>query len=129
MEKYAEFDRSDFPLVVVRFTGVKATDDGFQAYLDEMATLYDGEKELAIIFDARSAALPDLNHQRMQAKWLREHTGILKKYCKGTAYVITKIAVRTVLRMIFALYPQPVPYKVFGSMEEATEWSREQLDG
>lgn len=129
MEKYAEIDRSGFPIVVIRFTGLMANNDNFRAYLEQMSSLYDEEKDLAIIFDARRATLPDLGHQRMQAQWLHEHREVLKSHCKGTAYVITKAAVRTVLRMIFALYTQPEPYKIVASMEEAEEWVQRQMGG
>jgi hypothetical protein len=127
MEPYAAFDRSDFPLVVIRFTGEKSTDENFKAYLDEMSELYRATENVAIVFDAREANLPDLGHQRMQANWLRENKGVLEERCKGTAYVITKVAVRTVLRMIFTLYRQPVPYKVFGNMKEARAWAKNRL--
>ncbi len=45
----------------------------------------------------------------------------------GTAYVITNIAVRAILKMIFAITPQPVPYGVYSNLADAEEWAMDQL--
>lgn len=127
MEPYAEFDRSSFPTVVVKFTGVKSTDENFKSYLEEMKGLYDEEKTLALVFDSRSASIPQIRHQRMQAHWLKENKSLLETYCRGTAYVISSIPIRTVLRMIFAITPQPVPYRIVGDMDSAKNWVEERL--
>ena len=92
-----------------------------------MKDLYSRKKDLSIIFDARKATLPSLRHQKMQAKWLEENRDDLKTHCRGTAYVITKIAVRSILKMIFSITPQPVPYKIVSNMEDAENWCTEKL--
>jgi hypothetical protein len=120
--KYANFDISDLSLVRITFTGNKPTDESFNAYLDELESLYNQRKPLGIIFDATKAVAPKLSYQKLQAQWLNEHWLLIKNYCKGTAYVIPSAPIRLVLKMIFSFQNQPVPYKIFSKMEEAVEW-------
>ena len=124
---YTEFDKHDFPLVVITFTGNEPTDENFRAYLDETYHLYDEKKTLAIVFDATQAPLPGFKYQKMQADWLKSHRKLMETYCRGTAYVIPNALVRGILKAIFALQKQPVPYEVFSTQEEARSWAQQQL--
>jgi hypothetical protein len=124
MNDYATIDESEFPLIRIRFTGEKSTDENFQLYLAQTRNCYRHKKKLAIIFDAREAGIPALSHQRMQADWLRENRGLMQDYCQGTAYVIPNKVIRAVLRVIFSLQKQPVPYKIFEKEAEAEKWVR-----
>jgi len=127
MSSYADIDKSKFPVVTVTFTGVSSTDGNFKEYLQELESLYDSGEDIAIIFDARKASLPSIKHQKQQASWLSQNENLLKKQCKGTAYVITNRPVRAILKMIFAITPQPVPYKVYSNMDDAEVWVSTQL--
>ncbi len=124
---YADFDIKDFPIVLVRFTGEASTDENFREYLDRLTDIYLKKEPFSIVFDATKAALPSLRHQKMQAYWLRNNKELVQTYCKGTAYVILKSTTRAVLRLIFAIYPQPVPYKVVITEEDGREWATDQL--
>jgi hypothetical protein len=64
----------------------------------------------------------------MQADWLKKNEGLMKTYCSGTAYVIANTLVRNVLKAIFAIQKQPVPFAIFSTLEEASSWARQQLD-
>lgn len=122
MESYATVDESSFPLVTIRFTGNKSTDQNFKAYLEQTKACYRFEKPLAIIFDASDATIPSLSHQKMQANWLKENTQLMTGFCKGTAYVIPNAAIRAILKMIFSFQKQPVPYRIFETTTEAETW-------
>lgn len=127
MKKYATIDSSEFPLIRVRFTGEKSTDENFQLYLKEVERAYDRENKIGILFDASQATLPGINHQKMQAQWLKDHKSLMQNYCAGTAYVIPNLVIRNVLKAIFALQKQPVPYRVCRDVSEAEEWLQGQL--
>lgn len=129
MATYATFDHHRFPLVTVAFTGAPATDESFQQYLDGLHQAYEQQQPFSYLFDASQAQLPSLQHQRMQAKWLKEHKALMQAYCCGTAYLIPNPLVRTALRAIFALQKQPVPYAVLGTEEEAIAWCEKALRG
>lgn len=122
MEPYAIIDESSFPIVRIGFTGNKRTDENFQTYLDQTKACYRNEKRLSIIFDASKASIPSLSQQKMQASWLRENKDLMQHYCAGTAYIIPNAAIRAILKMIFSLQKQPVPYRIFETSEEAEDW-------
>jgi hypothetical protein len=124
MDSYAIIDESDFPLINIRFTGKKSTDQNFQIYLDETKACYRNEKKLAIIFDAANASIPSIAHQKMQANWLKENEQLMVDFCVGTAYIIPNAAIRAILRMIFSFQKQPVPFKIFEKEVDAEEWVR-----
>ncbi len=128
MSVYASIEDHHFPVVQVRFTGEKATEKNFQSYLDGMRSIYDRKEKLAVIFNALDASLPGLKYQKMQADWLAENKELMENYCCGTAYVISNALVRGILKAIFAIQKQPIPYIVVGSMEEAEEWVRKSLE-
>ena len=122
MKKYAEVDKTDFPIVVVTFTGSSADAENFPLYLHEIKQCYDNHNKLAIIFDATNAVFPGLNFQKMQAQWLEDNTQMMKDFCVGTAYVIPNIIIRNVLKTIFAFQRQPIPYVVCSEIATAENW-------
>ncbi len=122
MSSYATVSDDDFPIVRVVFTGQKPSEASFEQYLQEVTDQYASGEPLVVIFDGREAIVPGLSYQRRQARWLKEHENMMKNQCRGTAYVISNPAVRTFLKGIFAIQPQPVPSKVFSTMEEAEAW-------
>jgi hypothetical protein len=124
---YAKVDQTAFPLIKVTFTGENSTDANFKAYLKELDDCYFTQQKIAIIFDATKAVIPKLSHQKLQAKWLKQNTTLMKNYCKGTAYVIPNKTIQWVLKMIFLLQKQPVPYEVFSTYQAAQVWTWQQL--
>ncbi len=128
MDKYAEIDKSAFPVVLVTFTGNNAQDDNFPLYLEEVRQSYDHKNYLAIIFDATNAVFPGISYQKIQAQWLKDNEQMMKDFCKGTAYIIPNIIIRNVLKAIFAFQKQPVPYLVCSDQQEAQAWIKVQLE-
>lgn len=127
MKPYARFEQTDFPIVVVRFTGAKAEDQNFEAYLEDLHQAYQRREPFTYIFDASNAALPGFKYQKMQADWLRNNEQLMKEYCLGTAYVIPNPLIRNVLKGILALQQQPVPHHVASNEVEAREWCEQKL--
>ncbi len=125
---YATIDKeASESIFVVRFTGEKATDDNFKAYLAGLKDLYTDHTSLAIIFDAQSASFPGLKYQRWQGEWLKENEELIRNHCAGTAYVIPNALIRTALKGIFTFQKQPTPYHVTKSKQDALGWARIQL--
>lgn len=126
---YATFNREQSPLIIIAFTGAKATPKSFRTYLDELEKNYIPQEEIAIVFDARKAL--DINpiYQLKQAQWMGQNKSLIKQYCRGVAYVIPHSFLRNILGLIFKIQPNPVPFEVFKSMEEGTSWATAQLNG
>lgn len=127
MKKYATVDKSKKPLIIVSFAGEKATDENFPFYLMEVRQCYDDNNKIAIIFDATNAVFPGLTFQKMQADWLRTNTKMMQNFCVGTAYIIPNLLIRNVLKAIFAIQKQPVPFIICDSFVEAEIWATEKL--
>ncbi len=127
MENYAIVKDSTFPLINIKFTGTKSTDENFQVYLDQVKACYQKKEKIALIFDASHASIPSFSHQKMQANWLKENEELMKTYCVGTAYIIPNPVIRGILKMIFSLQKQPVPYRIFERKEKGLAWLRERL--
>lgn len=124
---YANVDQTSFPLITVTFTCEKGTNINFKAYLKELEDCYLAQQKLVFIFDASEAVVPKFNHQKLQAEWLKNNTKLMQDYCLGTAYVIPNKTIQWVLKMIFLIQKQPVPYKVFSTYKEAQMWAWKQL--
>lgn len=124
---YARVDQTAFPLITVTFTGQKSTNANFKAYLKDLDDCYFAQQKLAIVFDASKAVVPRISHQILQANWLKDNTSLMQGYCKGTAYVIPNKTIQWVLKMIFLLQKQPVPYEVFSTYKDAQVWCWSQL--
>jgi hypothetical protein len=122
MDNYAIIDETTFPIIRIGFTGNRSTDQNFQVYLDQTKGCYRHGKPLVIIFDASKAGIPALAHQKMQANWLKANKQMMENFCLGTAYIIPNAAIRAILKMIFSLQKQPVPYKIFEREAEAEGW-------
>jgi hypothetical protein len=124
MPSYAIFDRSGFPIITIVFTGAKATPENFALYLEELEHNYARQEPIAIIFDARKALPLNPLYQQKQAQWMKQHEPLVKQFCRGIAFVIPNPILRTTLKLIFRIQNNPVPFKVFSTIEEGEEWSK-----
>jgi hypothetical protein len=124
---YARFDRTEFPLITVTFTGIPENKDNFQTYLQGLLQNYDRREEFVLIFDASHAATPSPKYQKLQANWMKDHDKLVKTYCRGVGYVVPSPFLRGILKVIFGLQKNPVPFVVFKDLQPAREWAREQL--
>lgn len=124
MPMYAQFDRTNFPLIIVSFTGEKESPENFDAYLAGLHANYDREEAFALVFDATQAPTPNPIYQQKQAKWMKQHEALITTYCRGVAYVMPNGLLRGVLKMIFSLQKNPVPFKVMANLEEGRKWAK-----
>lgn len=121
---YASFDRSEFPVVTVTFTGATETKENFHQYLNGLFHNYDRKEEFSLIFDASLASSPNPKYQKMQAEWMKDHEKLVKTYCKGVAYVVPSPFLRGILKIIFGIQKNPVPFQVFRDMKPARQWAK-----
>lgn len=127
MKPYATFDRTAFPLIQVTFTGAKETPQNFADYLGGLYQNYDREEAFALVFDASDAPTPNPIYQKEQAEWMQTHEALIRTYCRGVAYVVPGLVLRNVLKLIFKIQRNPVPFEVFADLEEGRAWANEQL--
>lgn len=125
MNLYADFDRSEFPVISIHFTGEKETKENFELYLQELGNNYERKEKFALVFELTNAPLPNVKYQLKQAAWMKESEPLIKKYCYGVAYVIPGAIMRNVLKFIFSIQKNPVQFKVFSTFEEGEVWASE----
>lgn len=123
MKLYAEFDRTQFPVIAINFTGEKETEENFKLYLQELGNNYERKEKFALVFELTNAPLPNVKYQLKQAAWMKENKHLIKKYCYGVAYVIPGAVMRNVLKFIFSVQQNPVQFKVFSTFEEGEAWA------
>jgi hypothetical protein len=123
MATYAEFDRTQFPIITIHFTGERETADNFQLYLQELDKNYERQEPFALIFNLTKAGIPNVKYQLQQAEWMKENETKIQTYCQGVAYVIPNLLLRGVLKFIFSVQANPVPFKVFSTLAEGQSWA------
>lgn len=124
---YAVFERENFPVINITFTGIPANEENFRVYLEELYKNYEACKPLVIVFDASNAPSPSMQYQKQQAQWMKDNEALIKKYCRGIAYVVPNMVLRNVLKLIFGVQQNPVPFKVTATLEEGNKWVNQQL--
>jgi hypothetical protein len=124
MNLYATFDRSEFPVISIYFTGEKETKENFQLYLEELGNNYARKEQFALIFELTNAPIPNVKYQLKQATWMKENESLIKTYCHGVAYVIPGALMRNVLKFIFSVQQNPVEFKVFSTYAESQAWTK-----
>lgn len=123
MNQYATFDRSEFPIITINFTGNSENDENFQDYLNGLEKNYTFEKQFSLIFELTKAPIPKVSYQLKQAHWMKANEDKIKTYCRGVAYIIPSAIMRNVLKFIFSIQKNPVPFKVFSTLEEGKVWA------
>lgn len=124
MKPYAEISREAFPLVTVTFTGEKATAENFGNYLYGLFLNYERQESFAIVFDFEKGDVLNKKLQKEQAEWIQSHERIIKKYCKGVAYVAPSLVTRSLLRVMLSFQESVVPYQIFSKMEDGKNWAK-----
>ena len=124
MKPYAIFDREKLPIVTIYFTGEKENDENFQVYLNELEKNYAREEMFSLIFELTNAPLPKMKYQLQQAEWMKQNKQTIQTYCHCVAYIIPGLLMRNILKFIFSIQKNPVPFKVFSTLEEGEAWTR-----
>jgi hypothetical protein len=128
MKPYAIFDRSEFPIITINFTGTSENESNFELYLSELEKNYTFQKEFSLIFELTKAPIPKLNYQLKQANWMKANEDNIKTYCRGVAYIIPSSIMRNILKFIFSVQKNPVPFSVFSTLEEGKLWAAERME-
>ncbi|MEM1324773.1 MAG: STAS/SEC14 domain-containing protein [Bacteroidota bacterium] len=127
MSTYATFDRTQFPVITIHFTGAKETAANFQTYLEELEHNYERQEPFTLIFDLTKAGIPKMKYQLQQAEWMKSNETLIQTYCRGVAYVIPNLLLRGVLKFIFSVQANPVPFQVCSTLPEGKDWARQQM--
>lgn len=122
-----ELDDSQWPLVVIRFTGAP-TDEEFEEYL----RLYESYLERTgryglVLVTEPDAPMTKSKHAKMQAQWIKDHFEILGRKCVGISFVLPGPMMRGVLKAILAMQKLPMDHTVFAREFDACQWIRDRI--
>ena len=112
---FANFDRTNYPYIKVKMSGVPEDDNDFQNFLDQWLSLYDEEKEFTFIFDTLEVGLPQIKYSIKMSQFIK----VLKKreyqYLQKSIILINSNKIKHMLDFIFLLQPPVAPVYISNS--------------
>ncbi len=120
------FDDSEFPLVRMRVYGA-STDAEVEDRLASLETYLNRRTKMVLVFDSSGSQGLSAAQRKMWGDWLAKQDPLVRRYCVGSALVVTSTFVRAVFTGVFWLWSPPFPYAFFSSPAEADAWARAQL--
>ena len=128
MNKYANIDTVQFPIVTISFSEVEPTVEEFKAYLNEMDKMYDIQGKRVIIFDATKTKYLSSELRIMQGHWLKERKEKIKGLVPLMVFIIPNPLVKIVFKGILIVEPLPAPYKLAKNFEEAFALAKQTIE-
>jgi len=117
-----------FPTVLITFTGTNATDEEFEEYINCLATMYIQKEVFVILSDSRKGNYMKSKHRIDLGNWTKKNEDMIQKQCKGVAFVMSSVIIKTMLKGIFMVQAPPYKYLIVDDIEKAEEWLAKQLE-
>jgi hypothetical protein len=115
-------DATGFPLVVHTLDG-KQTDDDVDAYLRDVAEVYNRRQPFVAITYVKEYAMVWSHIGRLGAQMKQ----MPMEYCKGAALVVPFPTFRFVLSSYYLIHVPPHPIVVFDHAQPAQSWALQKL--
>jgi hypothetical protein len=122
-----QIDETLWPLVVVRYESPLCLED-FHELARRLTAILERQEPYVAIADARKSEGMTAEQRQHQADWMKQYDAALRKYCLGSAFVITSAMARLAMNVIITLKPPPVPYTVVSTLEAAAVWTASRLE-
>ncbi len=119
---YCLFDSTNFPHLYMKFKIENPDKKEFYEYLDCMNKILLHDKKYIVLVELNGSEYLKAEFRKRLAEWNDEHHEILKKYCKGVAYISHSEEQRTMLKIILDGYVLPHPVVVTDTQEKAENW-------
>lgn len=124
---YATIDTSQHPLIIIKFSEKEPTRAEFEEYLKSMESLYGTHSDFVIILDASATKYLSSELRIRQGQWMKEKEEIIKKSCKGMAFIIPSAMVRMLFNAIMLVQKLPAPHSIHSNFEDAKKWAMDLL--
>gem|GEM_PF-865768 len=124
---YTIVDDSRAPIVHVQVID-EPTDESYEQYLTDVTAAFRGLDRFGMVFNSGELGQLPARYRARLSEWLSETEGEFKGRWLCAAFVIKSRMIRGVLSAIFWLNRPYYDVKVFGTEEEAWEWTRHQLE-
>jgi hypothetical protein len=121
-----EVDETLWPLLLMRYAAPLSLED-FEEVNRKMTAMLERQEPYVAIVDGRKGQGMTPEQRQLQADWLKRNDPALRKYCLGTAFIITSAIGRLTLNVMIILKPPPIPYTVVPTLEAAAVWAADRL--
>ena len=118
-------DTSRWPIALFTFDG-EQVDEDVDFFIQSVEKIHADGKDYASIGYMKHLK-PNAGHVRRVGKAMLKSWPDAKKYCRGSAIVVSNPTFRFMLSSFFLITPIPYPYIVTDSLEEAIQWTTEQF--
>lgn len=123
-----DVDRSDWPLVKVRFPREPITDLALRRYLAEISTIGGEGRAYALLTDLRAVRAPWTAAQRLIFdEWMRRNAEPLDRVAVGNAIVADTSLSRSITETAYWNWRDPALFRMFRKPQAAQNWCRSRI--
>ena len=110
---FADFDRSNFPIVKVFMNGDPENMDDFQNFLNEWTKLYDEQNDFIFVFDTKNVRNPPLKYSIKMSQFIKNLRKREYQYLQKSIILIDSNKVKWMLDFIFLIQPPVAPVYIY----------------
>ena len=110
---FAEFDRSNFPIVKVVMNGEPENDTEFENFLNEWTKLYDEQNGFTFVFDTKNVRNPPLKYSIKMSQFIKNLRRREYQYLQKSIILINSNKVKWMLDFIFLIQPPVAPVYIY----------------
>ncbi|MCA9578587.1 MAG: STAS/SEC14 domain-containing protein [Polyangiales bacterium] len=120
-----ETDRSEWPLLVVRWPEGVVTDESLDRYLAESVQDLSRRTVHCVMHDSRTAMGLSAAQRRRMAAHLAQHEHAIRQWTSGVAIVSPSAVIRGMITAVNWITGTPCPQRTFATEPEARAWLRD----
>lgn len=121
---YLETDTSLLRFVIVRSFGAPTSEADLQAEISEkIEPIFEREQRFVFLNDVYHRAMPGAEVMRQSVAWLQFYGKFLAASLIAFAAIPRVPAVRPFYEEVLQALPKTVPYGIFATMADATDWA------
>ena len=116
---FAEYDYSNFPIVVVKFRGTIENSSEFELFINQWKLLYEDQKEFEFLFDMKDMGLVNPLYSFKMASFISELKKEPIQYLKRSKIINVNSFTKYLLHLIFSVQSPVAPVEIYhndGSM-------------
>ncbi len=121
------FDDSLWPLLIIDFPPTQS-DPEYEESLARLSSYVQRREPYFSIIDTSRIGMPNSTQRQRQVEWDREHDELVRKWGRGTAFVVTSPFVRVAMSLYFHVRPLGVPYVIVADLGAALSWMAGQME-
>ena len=110
---FAEFDRTNFPIVKVTMNSSPESLEDFQDFLNKWTELYEEHNDFSFIFDTQAVTNPPLKYSIKMSQFIKNLRKRDYQYLQKSIILINSNKVQWMLDFIFMIQPPVAPVYIY----------------